>query len=208
MDPITAIGLAASIVSFIDFSWNLLTGAKELYESGCRRTKENARISSIVDDLNEYALELTIGGEGASKHEKALRTLANDCQSLSGELVKILQKLEMTKNSRWQSLKKTWEAKRKAGDVALIESRLEKYRAQMNTRLLALLRCASLSAFEDLICLMHDERRMFYCLVLFSVRVCILIGSACIVNSNLQSNHSWTAYRTKQKSYLRHQLMN
>ena len=140
MDPVTAIGLAASIVSFIDFSWSLLTGAKELYESGRRKTKDNARISSIVDDLNEYALDLTIGGEGASKHEKALRALANDCHGLSKELVKILQKLEMTKNSRWQSLKKTWQAMRKADDIALIELRLEKYRTQMNTRLLALLR--------------------------------------------------------------------
>jgi len=100
MDPITAIGLASSIVAFIDFSWSLLTGAKELYESGRRRTKENARISSIVNDLNEYALELTIGGEGASKHEKALRALAKDCCVVSEDLVKILKKLEMKKNSR------------------------------------------------------------------------------------------------------------
>ncbi|PMD31786.1 hypothetical protein L207DRAFT_500844 [Hyaloscypha variabilis F] len=139
MDPITAIGLASSIVSFIDFSWSLLTGAKELYESGRRRTKENARISSIVDDLHEYALDLTVGGEGASKHEKALRSLANDCCALSEELVGILQKLEMKRNSRWQSLKKSWEAMRKADNIALLESRLGKYRAQMNTRLLALL---------------------------------------------------------------------
>ncbi|KAE9365068.1 hypothetical protein N431DRAFT_549389 [Stipitochalara longipes BDJ] len=143
MDPITAIGLASSIVAFIDFSWSLLTGAKNLYESGRRRTKENARISSIVNNLNEYALELTIGGEGASKHEKALRALANDCCVVSKELVKILEKLEMKKNSRWQSLKKSWEAMRKADDIALIEARLGKYRAQMNTRLLALLRKAS-----------------------------------------------------------------
>jgi hypothetical protein len=140
MDPVTAIGLAASIVSFIDFSWSLVTGAKDLYESGCRRTKENARISSIIDDLNEYARDLTIGGEGASKHEKALRALANDCHSLSEDLVKTLQKLELTKRSRWQSLKKSWEAMQKAGDIASIEFRLDKYRAQMNIRLLALLR--------------------------------------------------------------------
>jgi hypothetical protein len=140
MDPVTAIGLASSIVSFIDFSWSLVTGAKELYEAGRRTTKENARIRSIVNDLNEYAIDLAVGGAGASKHEKALRALANDCHSLSEELVKILQKLELTKNSRWQSLKKTWAAMRKKEEVAAIEGRLEKYRAQMNTRLLALLR--------------------------------------------------------------------
>ena len=140
MDPITAISLASSIVAFIDFSWSLLTGAKELFESGRRRTKENARISSIVNDLNEYALDLTIGGEGASKHEKALRVLAKDCCVLSEELVKILQKLEMKKNSRWQSLRKTWESMRKADEVILLEARLGTYRAQMNVRLLALLR--------------------------------------------------------------------
>jgi hypothetical protein len=132
--------LAASIVSFIDFSWNLLTGAKELHQSGCRGTKDNARISTIINDLNEYALDLTTGGEGTSKHEKALRALATDCYALGQDLVQVLQKMEMTRNSRWQSLKKTWEAMRKADDVALNELPLEKYRTQMNTRLLALLR--------------------------------------------------------------------
>jgi flagellar motility protein MotE (MotC chaperone) len=140
MDPVTAIGLASSILSFIDFSWSLVSGAKELYESGRKRTKENADISNIIDDLDEYSLELTIGGEGASKHEKALRELAKNCNTLSKELVKILQKLQTTKDTMWQSLKVTWESMRKADDVASIESRLGKYRAQMNTRLLALLR--------------------------------------------------------------------
>jgi hypothetical protein len=140
MDPLTAIGLASSIISFIDFAWTLVTGAKELYDSGRRTTKHNARISNIVSDLKEFSLDLDVGGEGATKHEKALRDLANDCGTLSTELIKILEDLKTTKNSRWESIKKTWDAMRKENKVTAIEKRLGEYRAQMNIRLLAILR--------------------------------------------------------------------
>ncbi|KAK4444466.1 hypothetical protein QBC34DRAFT_282585, partial [Podospora aff. communis PSN243] len=145
MDPLTAISLATNIISFIDFSWNLLTGSKELHESGRQTTKENARISHIVDDLAEFALDLAQddphGNQPKSRHERALSLLASECHSLSKELAAILEKLRMTsgKNSRWRSLKTTWESMRRSDEIASIESRLNRYRDQLNIRLLGLM---------------------------------------------------------------------
>jgi len=144
MDPLTAISLASNIISFIDFSWSLLTGAKELHDSGRKTTKENARIGAVVHDLKEYSLDLgaasVSGHHGASRHEKALQALAWKCHTLCKELVAILLKLQVTKNSRWHALRKTWEALRRTDEISSIELRLDKCRAQMNARLLALLR--------------------------------------------------------------------
>lgn len=146
MDPVTAVGLAASIITFLDFSWSLVTGAKELHQSGNGTTKQNARISEIIGDLKEYSLDLASGGGGGggasrpSKHERALRALADSCCSLSKELEGILIKLRVTKNSKWQSLVTSWASMRKKDEIASIEARLGEYRSQMNARLLAMLR--------------------------------------------------------------------
>ncbi|KAK3373067.1 hypothetical protein B0T24DRAFT_702432 [Lasiosphaeria ovina] len=104
MDPLSAVGLASAIFNFLDFSWSLVTSAKEMHGSGRGTTKENARIGSIVSDLHDYSLELS--------------------------LEDILGRLREIKNSKWQSLRTTWASVRKKSEIASIEARLDQYRAQ------------------------------------------------------------------------------
>ncbi|KAF5487340.1 hypothetical protein CGCS363_v013500 [Colletotrichum siamense] len=138
MDPATAIGVASGVIAFIDFSWKLVTGAKNLYDKGETQTTENVRIGKIIKDLKEFSLNLDGGSLGTSTHEKALRTLATDCGDLCQELINILEKLKAKRNSRWETFKTTWASMRRADDINDIERRLGEYRAEMNTRLLAL----------------------------------------------------------------------
>ncbi|KFY17827.1 hypothetical protein V492_00356 [Pseudogymnoascus sp. VKM F-4246] len=71
MDPITAIGLAAAIVNFIDFAHKIVTGADELYKNAT--TEENKHTENIVNDLDDAATDLT-NLPGKTKHEKALNS--------------------------------------------------------------------------------------------------------------------------------------
>jgi hypothetical protein len=48
MDPVTAVGSAASILNFIDFSWNLVQGSYEIYKSVSGTTAENAHVSTTL----------------------------------------------------------------------------------------------------------------------------------------------------------------
>ncbi|KAK2773512.1 hypothetical protein CKAH01_13552 [Colletotrichum kahawae] len=139
MDPATAIGVASGVIAFVDFSWKLITGAKGLYDKGETQSAENVRIGKIIKDLKEFSLDLDGGSLGTSKHEKALKALATNCGDLCQELIGILEKLKAKKNSRWETLKTTWASMRKADDINDIERRLGEYRAEMNTRLLALI---------------------------------------------------------------------
>ena len=141
MDPVRAISFASSILTFIDFSWNLITGAREVYKSTAGTTSENAHISTVIDDLQDITEALTADVEGKTKHEKGLCKLADNCQDLSQDLSKILEKLKVTeKNSKWQSLKVKWASMRKEKEVASIEKRLDTYRAQILIRLNFMLR--------------------------------------------------------------------
>ena len=106
MDPVTAVSFAASILTFIDFSWNLIAGTYEVCKSTTGTTSENGCISTVIDDLQDITEALTTDIEGKTKHEKDLCKLADNCYDLSQDLSKILEKLKVTEeNSKWQSLK-------------------------------------------------------------------------------------------------------
>lgn len=141
MDPITAAGLATSILQFIDFSWGIVTGTYEVYKSTAGTTSENAHISTIVDDLERVTDGLISDAEGKTKHEKELCKLADKCHDLSQDLSNILKKLQVSeKSSKWQSLKVKFASMRKEKEIASIEDRLDKYRSQIIIRLNFMLR--------------------------------------------------------------------
>lgn len=93
MDPVTAVGFAASILNFIDFSWNLVQGSYEVYKSASGTTAENAHISTVLEDLREVTEELYGCGVGSvGKYGKQLSKLSKNCLDLSRDLIKILEK--------------------------------------------------------------------------------------------------------------------
>ncbi len=51
IDPIAAIGLAANIVQFVDFSWKLLSETRDLYDSSTGVSADNDLLETISKDL-------------------------------------------------------------------------------------------------------------------------------------------------------------
>jgi len=49
MDPLTALGLAANIIQFVDFASKLLSTGQELYQSGA--SAPNLELSLVADDV-------------------------------------------------------------------------------------------------------------------------------------------------------------
>lgn len=136
MDPVSAIGFAASILTFIEFSCSLVAGAYDVYKSTTKTPLENAHISTVISDLKSVTEDLTPDTEPKTKHSKALSRLAGDCSNLSEDLLKILTKLQVIeKNSKWESLKVKLASMRKEKEVSSIEKRLEQYRSQIILRL-------------------------------------------------------------------------
>ena len=150
MDPITAVGFASSILSFVDISWSLLTGTCEVYRSFTGATIGNAHIGTIITDLDEVSDELHTEFRRVeeSKHAKVLRRLARQCLELSQELSGLLKTLKrQEKNSIWRSFKVQWDSMRKSDDVKSLKERLEDYRSQILLRLTMMLRSASCPIF-------------------------------------------------------------
>lgn len=142
MDPVSAVGFAASILTFIDFSWNLITGSCEVYRSATGMTIENAHTSDVINDLRGVSEDLEGGILGNSKHEKALIRLASECSELADELMNLLKKLKRDekKKSMWSSLQVKWASMRKADEVTAMIERLREFRSEIMLRLSLMLR--------------------------------------------------------------------
>jgi uncharacterized protein Yka (UPF0111/DUF47 family) len=149
MDPITAVGFAASTLNFVDYSHKVVTGTIEVFKSG--KTSKNGHISEVISDLNDAAKDLAKVPPGRSVHEKALHQLSASCQEVAKELTTLLAKLSTTpEHSKWISARVALRSMRKEGKVAELESTLDSYRSQILLRLIQIVRYEHLKAFVRL----------------------------------------------------------
>ncbi|KUL88478.1 hypothetical protein ZTR_05452 [Talaromyces verruculosus] len=146
MDPVSAVTFAATILTFVDFSWNLVKGSYQVYQSATTTTTDDARLSTILADLENVTDNLQYNITGSSPHLEDLRQLAAGCAEVSRELSSILEKLKRKEGNKvWRSLEATWRHMRKEKEVAAIEGRLNTYRLQLLLRLNLIFRGLSLS---------------------------------------------------------------
>jgi hypothetical protein len=136
MDPVSAVSLAATILTFVDFSSNLVKGCYQVYRSSTNTTTDDARLSTILADLQNVTNSLQHDVAGNSPHLEDLRQLATGCAEVSQELSSMLEKLRRKEgNKLWRSVEATWKHMRKEKEVAAIEQRLNTYRLQLLLKL-------------------------------------------------------------------------
>jgi hypothetical protein len=150
MDPITAIGFATSILTFVDFSYQVISGTFEVIKAG--RTSDNAHVSVVIDDLHNVTKELSNRPLGSSKHDDALNELALECQQVSRDLQNLLEKLKTEIGSPvWKSVRVVLRSKWKKGHIAELDKRLARYRSQTLLRLVLILKYAYPGWFANLV---------------------------------------------------------
>jgi hypothetical protein len=83
MDPLTAIGLVANLITFIDFGCKVVSASRELRESGT--TAENESIEFLTVKLQGLSLDLQSGKPETSMtaDELRLQGLVKVCQDIS-----------------------------------------------------------------------------------------------------------------------------
>jgi hypothetical protein len=137
MDPFTAIGLASNILSFIDFSAQLINGAREIYDSTAGTTEDNKSREAIVSEMKIFSSKLLPPDDSQlSGDEKALCRLAAECNILSSQILDLLGKIKpkdpkSKSQSFWAALKNKVHEKEKLE----LEKRLENCRSQLELQL-------------------------------------------------------------------------
>ncbi|KAF4965715.1 hypothetical protein FSARC_6498 [Fusarium sarcochroum] len=141
MDPVSAIGLASSIITFIDFGSELITGAIEIYRAPDGSSAADARLQDVLNDLGDLVEELEKTFHAATKAEKNIKSLAQECGEDAQELRDILRELKMTgRRTPWKSVKAKWMSMRAESRVGELKDRLNEYRADILLNLTLVLR--------------------------------------------------------------------
>jgi hypothetical protein len=144
MDPLNAIGLASTIVQFVDFGWKIAKETKDVYESAAGATLENENIEFTVGQLQSLTDQLASRTASFLKgsHDEALLSLAKRCREISGELLKLLTdvkakhaKSEKDSKSKWQSFIAAVRAELKKGKKVELLARLQECRQQLGLQL-------------------------------------------------------------------------
>lgn len=160
LDPLAALGVASSVIQFVDFGIKLVSDGAELYEKG--RLGNNDELELITKDLTRLTQDIVTStqpgqaqnGKPPSKDEIALRELATSCNEIGEQLLNLLESLKVQKSGNMledgvASFRKALRSARKKGQIHNVEKRLKKMQGQLNTNILELLRCVSYTSCES-----------------------------------------------------------
>jgi hypothetical protein len=62
MDPLSALGVAAAVVEFVDFGAEIISTAREICESSVGATKRNSTYEITVSEFEQLSKKLTAPG--------------------------------------------------------------------------------------------------------------------------------------------------
>lgn len=107
LDPLTAVGLAANIVQFLDFTFKLVTETRDTYQSASGHSAKIALLSTIADDLKSLSEHLLLSSvRGNTSIGSDLRLLADEATKVAEELRDAISTVQAKKpHSIWQSFK-------------------------------------------------------------------------------------------------------
>ena len=137
MDPLTAIGLASNILSFIDFIAQVISGAIDIYGSPSDLTEENRSFEAIVTEMRHFASKVQPPDDAQlTGDEKALCRLTNECDDLSTQIIALIHKVKpKDRKSKSASLLAGLKSKWHEADRRKLEERLDRCRAQLALQL-------------------------------------------------------------------------
>jgi hypothetical protein len=147
MDPITALGIAGSIVQFVDFGIKVVSKGNKIYHSGDGTTAENHDLETVVTDLiliqtrlRQSLIPLDAAGL-LNEDDQALVHLSATSNEVASALLERLKKVKAQgRFRRWKSFRQALKSISSKEDIDELASRLQKLRDQLELRILIGLR--------------------------------------------------------------------
>ncbi|KAK4176273.1 hypothetical protein QBC36DRAFT_12002 [Triangularia setosa] len=128
MDPATTIGVVSGILSFVTFASKIAKGGVEICRQGS--LTENATLG-VVDRIHIFHANLEQAPskqQHMSDEKNDLCALAEKCQKISAELLRLLRSIKPSDSkglrAKWKALGASWNSVVYAKDKADLEARL------------------------------------------------------------------------------------
>jgi hypothetical protein len=156
MDPMTAIGLAGSIVQFVSFSHEFVSLGKEIYNSSTGAREQSIELDTMIQDLSAIHKSLlqswSTDPDCRSKQEKNIASLVTQCEPIYQKLQGVLAGLQVQGDHRkWKSFCKALKSVWKEDQINSMEKRLHRLQRQIDSHLVADIRYGSLQDVQILV---------------------------------------------------------
>lgn len=146
MDPITGVGLAASVIQLVTFSIDAVKTCQEVYQRGSVSEYSNldhttSHLASLTNSLQQCLQGSGTRSKALTREEEDLVSLARKCEACAKTLQKELRKLQtQPRASALDAARKAARAIWKKSSIIKIQGQLETYRSTLETSLLSRLR--------------------------------------------------------------------
>ncbi|OAP54357.1 hypothetical protein AYL99_11458 [Fonsecaea erecta] len=143
LDPFSALGLAANIVQFIDFSCGLISDAKEIYHSATGATANNVGLQGIAESLSRLSSTLVNPlhptSDAVSAAEREIVKIAASSRDIGDEMLATIQSLKLGEGShrKWRSFRQALSTTWKRDKIAHLHRRLEDARSNLSIHVLS-----------------------------------------------------------------------
>jgi len=144
IDPLSAAGLVANILQFIDFTHKLFRTSYEIYREG--GTADHTHLEGIASKISSLAKTLENPAdlpEDIKRHEADLRKIAGSCEAVARDLTVAIRKVYSNTdgNRKWKcfydALRLTWKDKT---EIKPIQQKLIDLRQMLNEITLQIIR--------------------------------------------------------------------
>jgi len=146
MDPVTGLGLAASVIQVVTFGIDAAKTIREVYQEGSASRHDHLRdttnhLESLTQLLQQSLQNASRPHSRLSKDERDLLDLGRKCEDCARNLQRELQKLQSeTHGSIWKATRIALRSIRKGLKIEEIEKQLRTYQFTLETSLLYHLR--------------------------------------------------------------------
>jgi hypothetical protein len=144
IEPIAAFALAGNIMQFVEAGYKATMILRQIWDASA--TDENLEIDAIAQDVKYLAGRITqtsYSSIAQSRDEKRLQQLARNCETVAGELDKMLQDLVVRSKGakrRIEAVQKTLKLMYRREKIVKLLDRLKDLRNQLSARMLFALR--------------------------------------------------------------------
>ncbi|RKK69754.1 hypothetical protein BFJ69_g12469 [Fusarium oxysporum] len=160
MDPVSAIGLASGILTFVEAGLKLVKIAYNIHNSLDDILDDNRHRESVTSEVSKAALRLEVAGNASlTPEQESLWDLAKKCKATSTELARALNEVKPKQSSSnpFKSLRYAVKANVKAKDINGLENQLKDYRDQLILALVEFSRVEAADGFSELISRAKDN---------------------------------------------------
>lgn len=142
MEPLSAVGLAASILQFVEFTAKLINKGNEIRSSIEGTTAENRDLETAARSLVLLTRQISsrFPSQPKTPVDEVIHDLAASCEVIANELISALDKLKSSDKRKWTGVVDALRTVMAKDNIDNLRDRVEKCRTGIQTALLVSLR--------------------------------------------------------------------